>query len=935
MESILKVTISETGQKIDIGELRLFHSLDPSIFFYRLFNKISSILLINPNCIYLTLDDILYLAPITNAKKYNINIIHASGTKTHTNNNILHIFYNSPIYRYDGSLKDIIVHKIYTAQYKAFATKYINKPESSMKRIGLYDNYNLQTKLFFPGLQQLFRLTNQDLASGLIDLAFEIILGPDIINGIYTPFVDYVNRADGTILFNGVSTDLDQVIHIVVDFFITHFNYHNAKPITLDNLPSLHCNVYANMSLYSLLYLFKLYSNTTNVNKVYLIAQEVANNNFYDIDSGITLIDAYLYEMGNLKIEDVGIIYTLLRGSIWPYRKVISKKGMLRTNIEINPLRNFREGSLPYTQILHWGNTIVPIYRDEDIKLTIGPRLANNVVSSSLVHKVKHFDNGFNPNKIYKRIKTIFPEFFLNEMIENKNIVFAGGAPSICASDYLWDLLQKKKITTDIDLFVIGKNTASREYTKDRLLEYLAGIFVIVGELIIRPNFRYFESVIKVEWVMEKKEIRPSVQIICTDVVLPMEVLYNFDMTHIQIGISGPNKELFCTPEYLYYTPRSETLLIRSNIRLPRLIKAMTRGFTPVMRIPYTQLITSGKPFIGRKIYLKLGEISTIEYDGEEVCTINGEEELCYPPYTFGYKRTLFEVGKKVKLDGRFRNAFDGYIGKAKPSFVLNEKYINMVETLYPIYKKYSQLTEKREIIKQLSEHLYKNYEILLLSSRGFSIQNVVFQELTEDERKDLPLENSIQKDSFKMMEFTLPVFIQSKERKSGYKYYYAKPVLTNNLYFPNNTIAFTVKNARDIWNTISFTLIEDEDILRVNAPNLLLFRFRMLALLYDITYSHLDQSESPITSSSLDPNFIYEGIASYKEYLIEKTTLQPLGFWKVNQVMKYLPSVNSYHQNKHFGNTDSTLTTDSILDLLPHLNEFSITNNKDWKVIV
>jgi hypothetical protein len=933
MTAILSATISETGKKISLGTLDFFNYTQTIHFLTGLYDKVASLLSVNPRVLLIALDDKLFNSTSGESSE-DIVRFHPTGVKmSYLNDTTVKLYRNSIIYREDGSLKNITIFKRYVATI--YQDLYIKGPESSMRQIAVYDNYNLTTKLSFPPLETIFGNTDVELSKKLIKIVLQIIIGSSwrfLRNSPTSHLYRFIDSSTKTILFNGENKDFYEVIDMLVKLFITFFNYQNGKPITLETLPSFNCNVYGDMSPFSLIYLFSI-----NPKLAYFICQKVSDANFYNLSEQGILIDPSIDTMVKYKIEDIGIIYTLFRGTIWPYRKTISRRVMRETDININPMRHFSNNAKP-NYLLEEYNSARTDYKDEDIKLTVGPSLAEPVIRSSLLQEVNHFPTGFNAAKIYNRIKTIFPDLFTTEMLKLQGIVFAGGAPSICASDYLWDLYQRKEITTDIDLFIIGATTSVREKSKNGLLEFLATKNVLVEGVLIKPKFGFFESVIKVEWLYEGKHSCPPVQIICTDVTLPMEVLYNFDMTHIQIGIflSGSNiysgfnnenkLELYCSPEYLYYAPRGETLLLRNSIRLHRLIKAMKRGFIPVMRMPYTKLLPSydeNIPFFYRKkYYLEIGKRVTIELE-DDYCLLDGRKVLAQPPDTFHFHKPLFQVANKVKLDGRFRNAFDGYIGKSKPTFVLEQKYLTMLETLSSLYADFS---EKKVIVKQLSNYLDRNYDLKLKSTRGYSLRNVIFQDLTVDDRKMLSLYDNLDDPSYKMMEFTLPIHLKVEGKRSGYKYYFAPShYLNKTTPTRDDRMAFNINKIMDIWDTINLTLLEESKIRRFSDnTSLLLFRFRMLSYLPDITYLHLDQSDSPIMDPKLDPNFVYEAVGNLKE-------IGRLPFWKIHQVIQYTPAILSSYTNFEPANLEYPLTPQMAEDLANKETQFTITDRNKW----
>ncbi len=286
----------------------------------------------------------------------------------------------------------------------------------------------------------------------------------------------------------------------------------------------------------------------------------------------------------------------------------------------------------------------------------------------------------FSDNSIYvigKSVQTftrrLLSVFRLADRIAYGGVVIAGGLPSICATDQLFNRLENGSITTDVDLFVYGKSAEERKKNLKNLVKRIDTLREI-GYLI---SFSVFKSIIRVE-IFNKNTNRSElpIQIMCTDAICIEEVLYNFDSSHIQVGVEFGlgEKTVFMTPEFCFYTPRRESLIIRSNIRFHRLIKMMQRGFRPVIRQSYCKIIGSNR--LLPEQYLRRGSFVSLEIVREvdnvkEVKMITQTGEMIEEP-SLHYVKTPNCMGKQVsherifkiiKMNGQFRNTFDSYIG--------------------------------------------------------------------------------------------------------------------------------------------------------------------------------------------------------------------------------------------------------------------------------
>jgi hypothetical protein len=161
----------------------------------------------------------------------------------------------------------------------------------------------------------------------------------------------------------------------------------------------------------------------------------------------------------------------------------------------------------------------------------------------------------------------------------NTGVILGGGI--VCAATMTEKQWQRTLDEgSDIDLFVYADTDDDRKAMVELLLRH----FEALG-----GKLEHFKSVFQI------KGLGRDIQVICPFARSPLGVLINYDFTNIQIGyqeiIRLPRagdeattitSKWYATPGHCFFTPRGQSLITRYNIRLPRLIKILHRGFLPV-----------------------------------------------------------------------------------------------------------------------------------------------------------------------------------------------------------------------------------------------------------------------------------------------------------------------------------------------------------------
>lgn len=175
-------------------------------------------------------------------------------------------------------------------------------------------------------------------------------------------------------------------------------------------------------------------------------------------------------------------------------------------------------------------------------------------------------------NKIQERLTEFFPKLnkILGSHSGNERVILAGGSVMLAATN-LWS---QYKNQTDLDFFLVGNSASGKRSVLNSLIKYFNSLCV---------NFYARGSVLEI-----RHSKLPKIQIIFSDAKTPFELLYSFDLSHIQIGLSRHG--ILFTPEWARYTPFSVSKLMIPFLRIPRLIKTLTRGFNIITDFNYLKL---------------------------------------------------------------------------------------------------------------------------------------------------------------------------------------------------------------------------------------------------------------------------------------------------------------------------------------------------------
>lgn len=652
--------------------------------------------------------------------------------------------------------------------------------------------------------------------------------------------------------------------------------------------------------------------------------------------------------------SDVSTIGTMFRrGNVWPYKE----------------LKNYKENKYTIFQDLRFSNP----------KTSVDYNIAKKVVDSELIKvgdDVVHLVETIDENRIIDRLNEIFPK--IAEKIEESSCIFAGGALSICTSEYLWNKYKEEEIKTDIDIFIYGESLPARKKTLSRLIEeFSATTFVDKDQKVIIPDINVSRSVVSFSWNTDGEEVAPSVQLINTDSKHYYEILYNFDMSHIQIGYS--NGTIYYTPEYLHYTYRKESLIIRNSVRLHRLVKCMVRGFTPVMIIPYTNIISTYMGF-HKKVYLYNDVLTKIfpMYEGNNYGIEVKEddppklvENTKYAENTYRGKNSEFyrsymakrvnknglyifmeneskhnnsELGvyrfnpntkyvnkyggtgiikelSKIKYSGKFRNAFDGYIGNSMGELNISTELVSFLNVFYKTLtiedlKTALDLDNIGSLLKNVGKR-FKASKVIYRNARESEIKyfndNLVF---IKNERDEF-YEDYEEYDDLKICSFNYPVVFGEKDK--GYF-----NIVNKN----SKDGTFSVFNIQDIIKiVISHIMSQFEGGYNAHSLNgqTLHFKFKMFAIVSTkLKMIHLDETDSPIMSAKLDNEYNYDALCKVRKS----------GSLYIDQFMKYYPtrymksSENRENIYEFYNGEDFLRSNSEIDDFSDYVGIFKQTSN-------
>ena len=229
-------------------------------------------------------------------------------------------------------------------------------------------------------------------------------------------------------------------------------------------------------------------------------------------------------------------------------------------NFTCYPFGSARLNSKPFDS-RHIKTDYKPVFLNDkstEVKLgEVSPFQNNGVMEREIIAK-RRIEGELQP--IYDS-KGFFP--WLHPEKAHAGVLGAGGLEcAVTLDEAMWQLISK---TTDIDLFIYGNTEEDRKDMTRIVLEHLEKL---------GGNISHYVSVFKVEGLGRE------IQVVCPYARSPLGVLINFDSTFIQVGYQ--NGEFIATPGHCFFTPRSETLITRYNVRFHRMLKAIERGFMPV-----------------------------------------------------------------------------------------------------------------------------------------------------------------------------------------------------------------------------------------------------------------------------------------------------------------------------------------------------------------
>lgn len=156
-----------------------------------------------------------------------------------------------------------------------------------------------------------------------------------------------------------------------------------------------------------------------------------------------------------------------------------------------------------------------------------------------------------------------------------ENMVIAGGS---VAKIVAREMYEPALFVADVDIFITGAEFDARQAAFKRVIDWFRG-----------PDtyFSMCGAVVAVYLVGIKRKF----QIIPTDRKSGYDVIYHFDMSHIQWGYQ--NGTFICSPSAVFAAAEGVTRILNiSNPRFPRLAKALLAGFS-IAKHPVAKSITN------------------------------------------------------------------------------------------------------------------------------------------------------------------------------------------------------------------------------------------------------------------------------------------------------------------------------------------------------
>lgn len=502
----------------------------------------------------------------------------------------------------------------------AIATLYphFNNPEYPMKYLYItVDNVLWEPNVFVTENNNITEIKNSDeyrAPQFMVpfntkpNIIRDLYLDPTQLNNLEVGFCTFVNLLESDTIKYRIVVPPTVAVHIMAgrggDKFVWEYNL-DLNPGEIDHSRITECATYlfVNCVVYDSVWnVVPINIDTINVNNVkectaciadLLTIGKLNSEIFCDAPLQHPLVEYFIFSWwGCLAVDRLHRILKEMHSSSIILNDFFLIYSQLCTRAEVS---SARPPSWPYRNPL---NVKESYFIGNHYAADKPKSILNFWNTYPVVDNVTYLNSGCNPynlccnqDELKRRLLEWFP---MADNLCYSGVMVAGTLP---ATVHVEELYRLRKTFNWVDLFIYGKTATQRYKSLEELLKRLDMYsrdykikYNVCNNTITASMWKidkgaeglvYKKGPCSLESKETKRHCDFEIKIIYTNAKTRSEILYNFDSTYIQVGYDSCT---FCsTPEFHYFTPRRESLIVRSSILLHRLLKISEKGFLPVL----------------------------------------------------------------------------------------------------------------------------------------------------------------------------------------------------------------------------------------------------------------------------------------------------------------------------------------------------------------
>lgn len=533
-------------------------------------------------------------------------------------------------------------------------------------------------------------------------------LNPDQLNDVEVGFCTFINLLENDIIKYKIVVPPSVAIQIMAgrgDKFVWEYNLDlNPGEVDCNRITELATYLFINCVVYDKDWnVVPINIDTINVNNIkestsvisdLLVIGKLNPEVFSDAPLQHPLVEYFIFtKWGCLAVDRLHKILKEMHSSSLILNDFFLIYSQLCTRAEIS---SARPPSWPYRNPLN----VKESYFIANHYAADKPKTVLNFWNTyPVVDSVTYLNSGCNPynlccnqDELKRRLLECFP---MADNLCHSGVMVAGTLP---ATIHIEELYRLRKTFNWVDLFIYGQTTTQRYKSLEELLKRLEMYsrdykikYNVCNNTITASMWKvdkgadgliYKRGPCSPEYKEKQKHCDFEIKIIYTNAKIRSEILYNFDSTYIQVGYDNCT---FCsTPEFHYFTPRRESLIVRSSILLHRLLKITEKGFLPVLDQDHCTILGTRKdlPKLICNRYTSFNftrgtYITGLNHSTEQVKVIQKIEDkntmgntvfvenihFIERPVNIGPEVHLFHVLRKVCYEDVLLNSYNSYHG--------------------------------------------------------------------------------------------------------------------------------------------------------------------------------------------------------------------------------------------------------------------------------